>query len=137
MSVATGAAAQEIGFIQSHAQFLAAVDNPTSSPSYVLLTVVDGRNGEAKTGCTLAVFLLGAMHLERHLDYSDGSVREVRDLVVAQTDHRYVFSNAAALHNVGFESLGTRALDACRIIRSGHPAYQQDITHRTIDGQPV
>ena len=130
------ATAQDVGIVQPHRQLIAAIDNETTSPSYVLITVVDGRNGTAKTGCTLAVFLLGAMHLERNLDYSQPSRRAVRESVVAQADHRFVFRNPSALQNVGFERFESRNLEACRIIRNGNPAYQQHHTLRTIEGQP-
>ena len=123
-------------YFQPHEQFVAAVENGSTSPSFVFATIVDGRSGTSKSGCLLAVFILGATHLERHIDYSDAGTAAVQAIVMSQRDHRFVFSNPRALWNVGFDHLETINADACRIIRGGHPAYLRDVTHQTVEGQP-
>ena len=114
--------------IQSQRDFEAALADESTSPSFVLVTIVDGRSGEERTGCILAPFLLGAIHLERHLPYSRAAMDEGRRIAEAQTDHRFVFRDPAALHNVSFARLGAGNEAACRLIRAGRQAYMADIT---------
>src|SRR5262245_18490287 len=76
---------------QSQRDFEAALANDSTSPSFILFTVVDGRTGEEKTGCILAPFLLGAIHIEHHLAYSRPAMAEGLRIAEAQSDHRFLF----------------------------------------------
>ena len=49
--------------------FEEALGNQTSAPSFVLITVIDGKSGEGRQVCTEAPFLLGALHRELGLGY--------------------------------------------------------------------
>jgi hypothetical protein len=63
LSVGPGVAETEPS--QPQAQFEAAIRNRSTSPNFILLTVVDDRTGESWIGCTLAPFLLGAIEREQ------------------------------------------------------------------------
>ena len=58
-------------FMQSPESFEAAIRNLSTSPSYVLVTVVDARTESAQSICTSAPFLVGAIHLEYGLGYDE------------------------------------------------------------------
>jgi hypothetical protein len=100
----------------------------------VLITVVDGNTGQASTGCTLAPFLLGAIHREYGFAYDMDSIAKAVDIALHSPDHRYVFKKPEALANVRFNEW--ESSQACKIIRSGSPAFMADITGIIQAGQP-
>jgi hypothetical protein len=134
VAAADGAAAQVTR--QSQADFEAALTNETTAPSFILVTIVDGRTGAEKTGCILAPFLIGAIHRERHLAYSPAEMAVGLRIAEAQSDHRFVFRDPAALRNVQFDQLGEGNEAACRLIRGGRQAYMADITGQILEGRP-
>ena len=120
---------------QPDEQFRAALTNSSTSPSCILITVQDVRNGSTRTDCTLAPFLLGAIHKERDLPYDSASERAVLDVALTTKDHFFSFRNPAALANITFDS-GLRYQRACELIRSGRRAFMSDRTGAVRDGQP-
>jgi hypothetical protein len=88
--------------LQDQAQFQAAVRNTSTSPSYILVTIVDDRSGQARTGCVQANFVEGALHRDLHLPYNDISVRAVRRRILKSRDHVFHFFDPSALANVSF-----------------------------------
>jgi hypothetical protein len=88
---------------QSPESFAAAIRDDSTSPVYVLITVVDDNTGKARTGCTLGNFLLGAIHMQYGLAY---------DLEVA----RQTFSEAV------------KDARACALIEHGLRVRMADLT---------
>ena len=88
--------------LQSPESFEAAVRDNSTSPVYVLITVVDDTTGQTKTGCTTANLLLGAIHMEYGLPYDQAAVASAEDMALANSRHVFHFSKADALNNVAF-----------------------------------
>lgn len=141
LTAAGGSAAAQDRFIQDQAQFRAAIENGSTSPSFVFVTVRDGKSGEQRTGCTNAGFLLHAIATEEGFDRRDYHGRMLPDdsvSVIAKAlsskDHIYTFQKVQALAAVPTDVQGSNR--ACEIIRSGMPAYMQDRTGQIMPGQP-
>jgi hypothetical protein len=86
--------------LQPQAQFEAAIRNTTSSPSLILLTVVDDRTGQSWTGCTTAGLLVGAIHMERDEQRRAASVQEAVQVALSNASHVFHFSKQSALYNL-------------------------------------
>jgi hypothetical protein len=87
---------------QRHDHFQAALQSRSTSPFYVIVTVVDDRNGETRTGCTAANSMAGAFHREMNRPYDRESDERVRQMISDNEDHVFHFSNPDALANVQF-----------------------------------
>jgi hypothetical protein len=92
--------AADVGPIQSQRSFEAAIRNHSTAPSYVMITVVDDATGEARTACTTANFLLGAIHREHDLGYDGDSLAMAERLALENTAHVFHFSKRSALENI-------------------------------------
>jgi hypothetical protein len=116
------------GPIQSQSDFEIAVRDNSTSPYIVLLTVVDDRTGQSRTGCTEANFLLGAIILERLNGYgkknSENMVKNqrARQIALENTSHVFHFSKQAAIDNLPFNFQ-----EACDAIAHGLRARISDI----------
>jgi hypothetical protein len=93
-SIMASAAAQD----DLYAQALS--DSRTTSPPYVLITIVDGVSGEERTLCTTANHLLVAIHYEHGLAYDAESIRRANEIALANSSHRFTFSNPEARANI-------------------------------------
>ncbi len=87
---------------QSPESFAAAIRDHSSSPVYVLITVVDDTTGQARTGCTKANFLVGAIQREYGLAGDAAADANARNMALANTSHVFHFSRPEALANVAF-----------------------------------
>lgn len=74
----------------------------TTAPRYVLITVVDANTGAERTGCITANFLAGAMSFESGKQDLFIETQGAEKAAMANTAHRFVFSNARALANLQF-----------------------------------
>lgn len=74
-AIGHSAMAQNV-IVQNQAHFRAALEKMSRSPSFILITVVDGRSGARRTGCTMAGFLLHSIAEEEGVDRTEyhGSV---------------------------------------------------------------
>jgi hypothetical protein len=82
--------------------FAAAIHDNSTSPVYVLITVVNDATGEARTGCNTANLLLGAIHMEYGLAYDAAAVANAQNMALTNTSHVFHFSKPEALANVAF-----------------------------------
>ncbi len=82
--------------------FRTALENESTSPQYLVVTVTDTNSGTTKEICTLAPFLEGAIHLEFSLDYDSTGVRTVREIALKSNERTFKFGNKDALKNIGF-----------------------------------
>jgi hypothetical protein len=87
---------------QSHENFSAAIRDNSTSPVYVLITVVDDTTGQARTGCNTANLLLGAIHDEYGLTYDTTAVANAQNMALTNPSHVFHFSKAEALANIAF-----------------------------------
>src|SRR5580658_8126764 len=113
-ALTVSAGAVETEPLQSQAQFEAAIRNTSTSPNFILLTVVDDRTGESTTGCTLAPFLLEALGFEHPTASSDEIVR----MALSNESHVFRLSNEKALNNLSFKK-DPRFQGACLSVKSG------------------
>lgn len=86
--------------IQSSASYEAAVRNASTSPGYVMVTIVDANSGREWTTCTTGNFFVGALHRQYGLAYDAEGISQAMALAMANTAHRFTFSVEAALQNV-------------------------------------
>jgi hypothetical protein len=89
---ATGAAP-----MQSQASFEKAIGNHSTSPSYVLISVVDDDTGQSRTFCTTANFLMGAIHREYGIGFGSGDIARADAIAIASKDHVFHFRRQEAL----------------------------------------
>jgi hypothetical protein len=80
--------------------FARALANQSTAPDYVLITVVDARDGAARIVCTAAPFLEGALHMEFDIPYDEAGEHRVHDMAFQQPDRVFRFSKPKALANV-------------------------------------
>ncbi len=80
--------------------FADALYNESTSPSYILITVINVKTGTRQTICTQAPFLLGAINREYHIPYTKSGIQKTIAIALASKDHTYRFSQADALKNV-------------------------------------
>jgi len=85
---------------QSDASYESAIRNQSTSPSYVMITVVETKTGVVRPTCTGANFLLGAIVIEDGLSYDrDGATRAMQ-IALRNRNHTFKFSKQEALRNV-------------------------------------
>jgi hypothetical protein len=118
--------------LQDQAQFQDAVRNTSTSPSYVLVTIVDDRSGQARTGCTEANLVEGALHRDLHLPHDDNSVWAVQQRMLKSRDHVFHFSDPGALANVSF-GYTAQDLEEARAFVKAH--LDEIASHRLKAGQ--
>ena len=80
--------------------FAKAIANSSTSPSYVLITVINDKTGSRQTLCTVAPFLLGAIGDQYHIPFTDGGMRKIKAIALASKDRTYHFSQERALNNL-------------------------------------
>ena len=88
------------GAHQSRATFEKAIANQSTAPSYVLVTVINDKTRTRQTICTTSNFLLGAIHSQYHLPYTDEGLRKGNEIALASKDETFHFSQADALRNL-------------------------------------
>jgi hypothetical protein len=86
--------------VQSPASYEAAIQNASTAPSYVMVTIVDANTNIERTTCTTANFLAGAIHLQYALPFNAEGGRKATELALSNTAHRFTFSSEAALRNI-------------------------------------
>ena len=123
--------------VQSQPDFEIAVRETSTSPYIILLTVVDDRSGQSRTGCTQAPFLLGAITMEKLGGFGKTNaenivkLQQAREIALNNATHVFHFSQQAALDNLPFGYP-----EACKAIEHGQRARIADITGQTlIDGR--
>jgi hypothetical protein len=114
---------------QNDTQFRQAIETLSTSPYFVMITVVDKRSNDTSTGCVPSWALLGAIEREDGL----GTVQAAQAKALAHPDHVFSFANPAALEQVRFDHDPKYAL-ACDFIRRGYPAFMQDRTGQIRSG---
>jgi hypothetical protein len=115
-------------YVQPHEQFVSAIDDDSTNDAFVLVTVVDGSSGRAKSGCVEAHFLLGAIHIERRLRYDSAGNERARQVARSADGNRFVFRSRAALKNLNFANFSSANQQACKLIRGGSGAKRNDIS---------
>ena len=86
--------------LQSRASYEAAVRVMSTSPAYVLVTVIDARTEEARPVCTTSNFLLGAIHREYAMGYGAADIAKGIEIAMKARDHVFRFQLQAALDNI-------------------------------------
>jgi hypothetical protein len=80
--------------------FKNAIEDESTSPYFIVITVVNDSTGNAQTLCTTANFFLGAIHIEYAIPY-DSSGERVAELIVLSNHSRiYHFAKRASLDNI-------------------------------------
>ena len=117
--------------LQPQAQFEAAIRNTSSSPSLILLTVVDDRTGKSWTGCTLAGLLVGAIHRERDEQQHAASVQEAVQIALSNASHVFRFSKQNALDNLR-DVMDGHYSKACSALKRDGCLRKQDLTGKFV-----
>ena len=86
--------------VQSEASFEAAIRNHSTAPSYVLITVVEARSTVARSTCTTANFLLGALHREYDLEFDAAGQSRAEQLALEKGSHSFRFTRQQAIDNI-------------------------------------
>jgi hypothetical protein len=108
--------------MQPQLKYEAAIRNDSTSPSLILLTVIDDRTGKKQTGCTRANFLVGAIQREM-----GASVNGARDIALANLSHTFHFTKQDAIDSIPIIPVQN---DWCDAVRRGQSVRIQDRTGR-------
>jgi hypothetical protein len=132
-SVATATSGQ---LPQSDNAFKEAIQHDgSSSPRFVMITVVDGNTKSERVRCVTTHALIGAIHRELRLEYDDTGRRDSVKFALSAPSHRFAFYNKLALRNVNyFDAADKIGREACRIIAKGHVAFAPDLIGGVVDG---
>ena len=80
--------------------YVRALENQSTAPNYVLITLVGSRATTNRVICTEAPFLLGAIHHENNLECDPAGQAKAIALVLKQKNRTFKFSNVDAIKNV-------------------------------------
>ena len=122
----------------SDQMFTDAVNNrETTSPPFVLVTIVDGSTGKEKTGCTEVSALAAAISLQKGWtrDNPRPDDEEVNEMLENTPGRRFVFLQTRWLAGSGYYAM-ERNEKACALLRHGIPAFRADLTGQTVAGTP-
>jgi hypothetical protein len=72
--------------------FRTAIKNHSTSPSYILITVVDAVTGDRRTICIEAPALLGALHRTARIPYDLDGQKQVTQMAIDRADRVFVLS---------------------------------------------
>jgi hypothetical protein len=75
------------------------LDNQSTAPLFVLVTLVDPKAGSERTACVDAPFLLGAIHIEYRLSYDEAGTTKAMEIALNQPGRKFTFKNAKARAN--------------------------------------
>lgn len=87
----------DASWAQSHADFVAAVKNRSTSPFFLKIQVTDLNTGSAYTTCVVASALSGAVHFEKREPYSQEGRQNVLNYILNNTSHDFSFFTREAL----------------------------------------
>jgi hypothetical protein len=76
------------------------LDNESTAPLFVLVTLVDPRSGAERTACVEAPFLLGAIHIEYGLPYDEAGSAKAMAIALTQPARRFSFKSGKARANL-------------------------------------
>lgn len=82
----------------TEAMYRRALENRSTAPSYVLISLRE-KETERPT-CIPAPFLLGAIQIEKHLDYNEQGEAQTLAIALSQPGRAFSFSDPEALRNV-------------------------------------
>jgi hypothetical protein len=80
--------------------FTKAILDESTEPYYVLVTVVNDSTKTNQTVCTEAPFLLGAIHLEQNIPYSDSGSKVVQSIALSNSRRIFHFKHGIAINNI-------------------------------------
>lgn len=123
---------------QARADFQSALQDRSSSPYYVKIRLTDGLNGNEFDTCVTANLLMGAVHIEWNLPYSEeGSVAAER-LAASRPTHSFSFNRPASLENMPWHPSPVELSAAAQLVASTpgslHDALERGEFHRYYSG---
>jgi hypothetical protein len=113
---------------QPDSLFRTAIEDESTAPYFLLVTIVDDSTGISRPICTTANLFLGAIHIEYNLNYDGAGELEGQRIALSNTKREYHFSRRAALNNIRF-TYGPEILDSIRVKLSHIPkdAIQREL----------
>jgi hypothetical protein len=81
--------------------FTKAILDRSTSPYFILITVINDSTNSSELITTEAPFLLGAIHIEYSIPYSESGSTEVEKIALSNTSHVFHFKRSASLKNIG------------------------------------
>jgi len=99
-SIAKSAEPEVVRQLQSQTRFEQAIRDRSTSPFFILFTIVDDRTGMARESCATANLFLGAIHREYGLAYDKDSLSKATEIALSKPDHVFHFSKQEALDNL-------------------------------------
>ena len=84
----------------SQSMFRDALANLSTAPDYVLIRIRSPNDGTERIVCTTANLLLGAIHREFGLAYTEADVKRATDIALQQPERLFTFRKKAALDNL-------------------------------------
>jgi hypothetical protein len=80
--------------------FARALENESTAPDYVLISVIDPDTHTKRIVCTTANLFLGAIHREHGLGYTEADRKRAKEIALNQRGRIFVFRNKTALANL-------------------------------------
>lgn len=97
---------------QESKNFESALRNDSTSPSYVMISVIDAKATSMRTVCTIASVLLGAIHREYDLPYDLQGRAKAVEIALSIPTHVFRFTKQTAIDNIPVTSAAD--VDAAR-----------------------
>src|SRR6185295_17580104 len=72
-----------------------ALEDNTTAPLYVLISLHDDATGSEREVCVSAPFLLGAIHIEYELGYDEADIRKALEIATSQPGRVFSFNERA------------------------------------------
>ncbi len=84
----------------TEAMYRRALNDGSTSPLYVLILLNEDKGNTNRWICIPAPFLLGAIHMEYHLEYDQTGEQQALDMAIKQYGMAFSFSDPKAFKNV-------------------------------------
>jgi hypothetical protein len=92
--------------------YLSAVNNTSTFQYFVVVTIKDPATGQYREVCSKGNFLLGALHREFGLGYSEKDCRKIHDIAVLQRERRFELKKKSAIANLSISDYSIAAFEA-------------------------
>jgi hypothetical protein len=110
------------GKAQSRADFLSALQNRSTAPSYVKVRITDARSGQSFVTCITSNLLMGAVHIEHGFPYTERGRESADQLAKASTSHAFTLGKPKALANIPWRPSPKEFSAAANLVASVQPA---------------
>ncbi|MFC6032878.1 hypothetical protein ACFPZM_17245 [Pseudoduganella danionis] len=126
--------AETLPLQQSHADYIKAIKDVSTSPYYVQVLLAFGPDQTARPYCVRAPFLQGALAREVGQEINRETWKTVQKLALENTERVFLFTKAEAISNLALDRYTPDDLDRARALLAPYSAAElkEAFTTRTL-----